>query len=81
VLVHEVYAGAGLASRPPQWQGYHRRAHTSGGHLGVVAARAQPGVLVTTHELLWHASEDDVIDEIVAAYDGPLVYGRDLDVV
>jgi len=81
VLVHEVYAGAGLAARPPEWQSYHRRAHTSGGHLGVVAARAQPGVLVTTHELLWHASEDDVIDEIVAVYDGPLVYGRDLDVV
>ena len=39
VLVHEVYATSGLASRPPEWQAYHELAHTSATHLGSVAAR------------------------------------------
>ena len=38
-------------------------------------------MLVTTHELLWHAAEDDILDEIRSIYDGAFVYGRDLDVV
>ncbi|RLE17569.1 MAG: MBL fold metallo-hydrolase, partial [Actinobacteria bacterium] len=42
---------------------------------------AEPGVLVLTHQLLWHATEDDLIDEVTVAYDGLLVYGRDLDVI
>lgn len=81
VLVHEVFSTTGLASRPPQWRTYHERSHTSGTHLGRVAAEARPGVLVLTHQLLWHATEQDLVDEVTAAYDGPLVYGRDLDVV
>ncbi len=81
VLVHEVYSTKGLTSRPSEWQSYHARSHTSGAHLGRVATEAEPGVLVLTHQLLWHATEDDLIDEVTAAYDGPLVYGRDLDVI
>ncbi|MEA3501270.1 MAG: MBL fold metallo-hydrolase [Actinomycetota bacterium] len=81
VLVHEVYATAGLSSRPPEWQSYHSRSHTSGTHLGRVAAEANPGVLVLAHQLLWHATEDDLIDEVIATYAGPLVYGRDLTVI
>ena len=81
VLVHEVFSSAGLASRPPQWQAYHRRSHTDGTHLGRLATAVQPGVLVTTHQLLWHATEEVLIDEIRRRYDGPMVYGRDLDVV
>ncbi len=81
VLVHEVYSTKGLASRPAGWHAYHERSHTSGAHLGRIAAEAKPGVLVLTHQLLWHATERDLIDEVAAVYDGPLVYGRDLDVV
>ena len=81
VLVHEVYASAGLAAREPEWQTYHARSHTSGTHLGGVATEAEPGVLVLNHQLLWDAAEDDLIVEVAAAYGGPLVYGRDLDVV
>src|SRR5262249_35478140 len=29
VLVHEVYSEAGFAKRPPEWQKYHARYHTS----------------------------------------------------
>ena len=81
VLVHEVYATEGLMTRPEQWRGYHRRSHTSGSHLGAVATEARPGVLVLNHELLWHAGEQDLLDEVTAAYSGPLIYGRDLTVV
>lgn len=81
VLVHEVYSTTGLSSRPHAWQSYHARSHTSGTHLGRVAAEARPGVLVLAHQLLWHAAEEDLIDEVTAVYDGPLVYGRDLDVI
>ena len=42
--------------------------------------RAQPGVLVLYHQLLWGANPDEVLAEIRAAgYQGPLAYGRDLD--
>lgn len=81
VLVHEVYSSAGFSSRPAEWQTYHPQSHTSGTHLGRVATEADPGVLVLNHQLLWHATEDDLIGEVTAAYDGPLVYGRDLDVI
>ncbi len=81
VLVHEVYASRGLESRPAEWRRYHARSHTAGSHLGQVATAVQPGTLVLTHQLLWHASEDDVIDEIRDGYEGELVYGRDLSVV
>jgi len=81
VLVHEVYSSAGLAARAREWRAYHARSHTSGTHLGGVATEADPGVLVLNHQLLWHATEDDLISEVAVAYKGPLVYGRDLDVV
>ncbi len=81
VLVHEVYSTVGLSSRSPEWQAYHARSHTSGTHLGSVASEAGPGVLVLAHQLLWHATEDDLINEVTAAYGGPLIYGRDLSVI
>ena len=81
VLVHEVYSSAGLSTRPAQWQAYHAISHTSGSHLGRVANDATPGVLVLNHQLLWHATEEDLIAEVAAAFSGPLVYGRDLAVV
>lgn len=81
VLVHEVYSSRGLESRPFEWRRYHTRSHTSGRDLGEIAGSVQPGTLVLTHQLLWHASEDDVVDEIRERYGGELLYGRDLDVV
>lgn len=81
VLVHEVYSTAGLAGRPPEWRSYHERSHTSGTHLARVATEASPGVLVLAHQLLWHATEDDLIDEVTSAYIEAFVYGRDLTVI
>ena len=81
VLVHEVYSAAAFATRPPEWRAYHAQAHTSSVELADLASRAHPGLLVLTHQLLWGVTPDDLVGEIRAVgYDGPLAFGRDLDV-
>jgi ribonuclease BN (tRNA processing enzyme) len=80
VLVHEVYSEAGFARRPPEWQAYHSRYHTSTRQLGAIAARAQPRVLVLYHQLIWSSTEEDLLKEVRAAYDGKVVSAHDLDV-
>jgi ribonuclease Z len=80
VLVHEVYAEAGLTSRPPAWQAYHTRYHTSARQLGAIASRAQPGVLVLYHQLTWTATDGELLREIGSVYGGRVVSAKDLDV-
>jgi hypothetical protein len=33
------------------------------------------------HQLLWQATEDDVLDEVTVAYGGAVLFGRDRNVV
>jgi ribonuclease BN (tRNA processing enzyme) len=80
VLVHEVYSDAGFAKRPPEWQAYHARYHTSARELGAIASRAQPGLLVLYHQLMWSSTEEELLKEVRAAYDGKVVSAHDLDV-
>jgi ribonuclease BN (tRNA processing enzyme) len=80
ILVHEVYSDAGFARRTPEWQRYHAQAHTSASQLAALAARAQPRLLVLTHQLFWGTSEEDLLEEVRAGYDGRVVSGQDLDV-
>ena len=80
VLVHEVYSEAGLPSRPPAWQTYHKRYHTSSRQLGAIAARAHPGLLVLYHQLIWSSTEEELLKEVRSAYDGKVVSAHDLDV-
>lgn len=80
ILVHEVYARAGWDRREPVWQRYHASFHTSGYELGELAARARPGLLVLTHQLLWGATEAQLLAEVRAGFAGTVVYGNDLDV-
>jgi ribonuclease BN (tRNA processing enzyme) len=80
VLVHEVYSEAGFAKRPPEWQAYHSRYHTSTRQLAALARRAQPGLLVLYHQLIWSSTEEDLLKEVRAAYDGKVVSAHDLDV-
>ncbi len=81
VVVHEVYSSRGLAARPPPWQEYHRHAHTAAADLGRVASAAEPEMVVLTHQLLWDAQPQDIMDEITQTYDGPVTYGTDLLVI
>ncbi len=80
ILVHEVYAKTGLDRRTADWQEYHRASHTSGIELGEVAARAQPKLLVLYHQLMWGATEAELLAEIRQSYDGPVVFAKDLDI-
>jgi ribonuclease BN (tRNA processing enzyme) len=80
VLVHEVYSELGLKRRPPQWQTYHRDAHTSGPDVGRIATLAKPKLLVLTHLLLWGVPESQLTKEIQSTYSGPFAIGNDLDV-
>jgi ribonuclease BN (tRNA processing enzyme) len=79
VLVHEVYSTAGFATRSPDWQRYHKDAHTSTAELVDVARRVRPKLLVLYHQLYWGTSDEDLIRELRAAgYDGPVVSATDL---
>lgn len=80
VLVHEVYALAGFVHRPPDWQAYHQSYHTSSKELARIATQARPGLLVLYHQLLWGATEQQLLQEIRSGYDGEVVYGNDLDI-
>ena len=80
ILVHEVYSQKGFAGKNALWQAYHASHHTSTAELAKIANELQPGLLVLNHVLFWGASEQDILDEIAAGYDGKVVVGRDLQV-
>jgi ribonuclease BN (tRNA processing enzyme) len=80
ILVHEVYSQAGWERRNPVWQRYHAASHTSGTDLGEIASRAQPRLLVLTHQLLWGAKPEELVAEVQRGFKGLIVYGKDLDV-
>jgi ribonuclease BN (tRNA processing enzyme) len=80
VLAHEVYARSGWKKRAPAWQRYHAASHTSGLEVGRLAARAQPELLVLTHQLLWGATPEELLAEVREDFLGRVVYGRDLEV-
>ncbi|MEK6406810.1 MAG: MBL fold metallo-hydrolase [Acidobacteriota bacterium] len=80
VLIHEVYSQAGFATRPPEWQKYHSRYHTSSREVAEIASKAKPGLLVLYHQLFWGTSEDDLLKEVRRGYSGRVLSGRDLDV-
>ena len=80
VLIHEVYSQAGFERRPPEWQEYHRRSHTSTVELADIAQQVQPKLLVLTHQLFWASSPEELLGEIKRTYDGDVRSGNDLDV-
>ncbi len=80
ILVHEVYSQAKWELREPEWQVYHAASHTSGVELGEIAARARPGLLVLTHQLLWGATPEELVAEVGQGFKGRIAYGKDLDV-
>ena len=79
VLIHEAYASAGFARRDPAWQRYHAAYHTSGTKVGEIAAAAGVRTVVLVHQLLWGASEQELVAEVRSGFAGEVIYGRDLD--
>lgn len=81
VLLHEVFSAERFKTRPPEWQRYHARAHTSTTELASIAKRARPGLLVLYHQLYWGSTDADLIRELRAAgYHGKVESARDLAV-
>jgi ribonuclease BN (tRNA processing enzyme) len=81
LLVHEVYSADRFVTRPPEWQRYHARAHTSTTELAAIVRRARAGSLLLYHQLYWGASDEDLVREMRrAGYTGPLSSARDLGV-
>lgn len=80
ILIHEVYSAIGFMSRPEEWQKYHLSVHTSTLELAELANKAQPKLLVLTHQLHWGEGDHGLIEEIKTRYDGEVVSGKDLDV-
>jgi len=80
VLVHEVQSAIGLSKREPKWRAYHSSVHTTTVELAEVASVVRPKLLVLTHALTHGESEESLLDEVRARYDGEVVLARDLDV-
>lgn len=80
ILVHEVYSGVQLETRPPEWQAYHLASHTSPKELADIAKKAKPKLLILVHQLFWETSEAELFDEVYRHYQGSVVSGHDLDV-
>ena len=80
ILIHEVYSESGFARRPPDWQRYHARYHTSSRELGEIATQARPGLLVLYHQLFWGTTEEELLKEVRRGYPGKVASGHDLDV-
>jgi len=81
ILIHEVYSQKGLSRRTPDWQRYHAAYHTSGPDVGRVAAQVRPGKLVLYHQLPMGETPAEVIEEVREHFQGPVIYGNDLDVI
>ncbi len=81
VLVHEAYGSYGFYQRHSGTQRYHGTFHTSASKVGEIAAKANVSMVVLYHQLhLGGESPEQLVEEVREQYDGPVVYGRDLDV-
>ena len=80
LLLHEVYSARQFAFRPPAWQTYHSRTHTSSEELAALAADVKPGRLVLVHQLFWGQTPAELVAEVRRAYDGEVISASDLDV-
>ncbi len=81
LLLHEVYSAERFRTRPPEWQRYHARAHTSTDELALLATRAAPRQLVLYHQLYWGTDDAGLITEVKrAGYAGAVRSARDLGI-
>jgi ribonuclease BN (tRNA processing enzyme) len=78
VMIHEVNSLAWLEKRPPAFQAFAAKYHTTTAQLADLATRAKPRLLILYHVQAF--SPDEVFKEMVERYNGHVVVGRDLDV-
>ena len=81
VLLHEAYTSAAFFRRNLGTRRYHGTFHTSATKVGEIAARANVGMVVLYHQLhLAGDTPEQMVAEVRTRFDGPVFYGRDLDV-
>lgn len=95
ILLHECEYSAGLSSRSPQWQKYHKNVHTMSTDLANIALQAKPKLVITYHRIYHMNIQDNtkdlayemqirnqaILQEIQdAGYQGKIVNGEDLDI-
>ena len=88
VLIHEVRTVAGLAKRPPEFQRFASKYHTTTAQLAELAAQAKPRLLILYHHAIAlrpevnpaSSSPAELLQEISAHYSGHVAVGHDLDV-
>jgi ribonuclease BN (tRNA processing enzyme) len=78
VMIHEVNSMAWLAKRPPAFQAFAAKYHTTTEQLADLATRAKPRLLILYHVQAF--SPDEAFKEMVDRYNGHVVVGRDLEV-
>src|SRR6266545_7285172 len=78
VLIHEVASLASLARRPPTFQAFAAKYHTTSVQLAELSSKARPRLLILYH--VHAASSEEVFNEMIGRYGGHFVVGRDLDV-
>jgi ribonuclease BN (tRNA processing enzyme) len=88
VLIHEVRTLAGLATRPPAFQRFASKYHTTTAQLAELAAQAKPRLLILYHHGIAlrpevnpaASSPAELLNEMSSRYSGHVVVGHDLDV-
>lgn len=80
VLIHELYSSAQFGARPPAWQRYHARVHTSTAELAALAREIRPGRLLLYHQLFWGLTPDELVAEVKQGYEGCVISTKDLDI-
>ena len=78
VLIHEAETPAWLATRPPRFQRFAAKYHTSTTELAELATKARPRLLILYHYN--GLSQEELVAEMLAHYAKPFVVARDLDV-
>lgn len=77
VLIHEAHPPAWIATRPPTFQRFAAKYHTTTAQLADLARQAKPRLLIIYH---YPNAPEDVFADMSKRYTGEFVVGRDLDI-
>jgi ribonuclease BN (tRNA processing enzyme) len=88
ILIHEVQSAAALAKRPPAFQRFASKYHTTTEQLADLASQAKPRLLILYHDAIAlrpavnpeASSTEELLSELSTRYPGHVVVGHDLDV-
>ncbi|HEY1212215.1 MAG TPA: MBL fold metallo-hydrolase [Bryobacteraceae bacterium] len=77
VLIHEAQTPAWIAIRPPAFQRFAAKYHTTTAQLADLARQAKPRLLIIYH---YPIAPEDIFADMSARYAGQFVVGRDLEI-